>query len=249
MIIDVHTHIWGGEYENSTRQLLRACEMFGISKLHCSGLKSHYPDEAEVGRLNADVHRFMKEQPGMVEGYCYVNPAHSNALDVLKQGIEEYGMAGMKLWVATFCDDPRVYPLVEKCIEANIPILIHSFHKAVGQLEFETTGIEVANLAKRYPNAKLLMAHFGGNCYHGIKATQGLPNIWHDFSGTPFRRDDVDYAVERVGVERIVFGSDMPITYLVNFGQVEEADLTAEQKDRIYYKNALELFDPNYKVG
>jgi predicted TIM-barrel fold metal-dependent hydrolase len=223
--------------------------MFGISKLHVSGLKSHYPDEAEVDSLNADVYRFMKEQPGMVSGYCYVSPAHSNALDVLKRGIEVYGMNGMKLWVATYCDDPRVFPLVETCIESNIPILIHSFHKAVGQLQYETTGIHVANLAKRYPNAKLLMAHFGGNCYHGIKAVRDCRNVWHDFSGSPFRRDDVDYAVERVGVDRIVFGSDMPITYLVNFGQVEEADLTQEEKERIYYKNALQLFDPGFKVG
>lgn len=249
MIIDAHTHIWGGDYDGSVRVLLRACDMFGISRLHVSGLKSHDPDEAEVAALNKDVYRFMNEQPGLVEGYCYVNPAHSNAVDVLKRGIEQYGMSGMKLWVATFCDDPRVFPLVELCIEANIPILIHSFHKAVGQLPFETTGVHVADLANRYPQAKLLMAHFGGNCYHGLKAVRDCPNVWHDFSGSPFRRDDLDYAVEQVGAERIVFGSDMPITYVVNYGQVEEAELTSEQRERIYYKNALELFDRSFKVG
>lgn len=248
MIIDAHTHIWGGDYNNSTRELLRASELFGISKLHVSGLKSHYPDEAEVAELNADVFRFMKEQPGFAEGYCYINPRHSNAMDVLKRGVEQYGMSGMKLWVATYCDDPLVFPLVEKCIEYNIPILIHSFHKAVDQLPYETTGVHVARLADRYPNAKLLMAHFGGNCYHGIRALRGYRNVWHDFSGSPFRRDDVDYAVERVGADRIVFGSDMPITYLVNYGQVEEADLTEEQREMIYSKNALQLFDRSYRV-
>jgi hypothetical protein len=65
MIIDVHTHIWGGDYENSTRQLLEASRRYGISKLYVSGLKSHYPDEAEIESLNADVHRFMKEHPGL----------------------------------------------------------------------------------------------------------------------------------------------------------------------------------------
>jgi len=243
MIIDAHTHIWGGRYDESTRTLLRACERFGISKLYVSGLRSHDPDESEIASLNADVYRFMREQPDVAEGYCYVNPAHPDALSVLKRGIEQYGMSGMKLWVATFCDDPRVFPLVEQCIEYRIPILIHSFHKTVGQLPYETTGIHVANLAERYPEAKLLMAHFGGNCYHGIKAVRDYPNVWHDFSGSPFRRDDLDYAVEQVGADRIVFGSDMPITYLVNYGQVEEAELTAEQRELIYYKNAIRLFD------
>ncbi|RKN72416.1 amidohydrolase family protein [Paenibacillus ginsengarvi] len=249
MIIDAHTHIWGDRYDESVSELLRACELFGISKLHVSGLKSHYPGEEEVAALNRDVYRFMREQPELVEGYCYVNPAHANAEQVLRHGIEQYGMSGMKLWVATYCDDPRVYPLVEICIEAGIPILIHSFYKTVGQLAYETTGVHVANLAERYPQAKLLMAHFGGNCYHGIKAVRGYRNVWHDFSGSPFRRDDLDYAVERVGADRIVYGSDMPITYLVNYGQVLEADLTQEQKDRIMYRNALELFDRSFRLA
>ena len=88
-------------------------------------------------------------------GFCYINPVQDNCIDVLRKGIEEYGMEGMKLWVANYCDDPRVFPLVEKCIDYNIPILVHSFHKAVGQLEFETTGIHTANLAQRYPKQEL----------------------------------------------------------------------------------------------
>jgi predicted TIM-barrel fold metal-dependent hydrolase len=47
--------------------------------------------------------------------------------------------------------------------------------------------------------------------------------------------------VEQLGAERILFGSDMPGSYLVNVGQVEEANLTHEQKDLIYYKNALRM--------
>jgi uncharacterized protein len=249
MIIDAHAHIWGGSYDESTRILLRACEQFNISKLHVSGLLNYYSDQAEIQMLNGDVNRFMKEQPGLVEGYCYVNPSNPNALEVLNRGIEEYGMSGMKLWVATYCDDPSVFPLVEQCIHYNIPILIHAFQKTIGQLEHESTGVNVAGLAARYPEAKLLMAHFGGNGYHGIKAVRDYPNVWADFSGTFFRRDELDYAIRQIGAERIVFGSDITITYLVNVGQVEEAELTPEQKDRIYYKNALKLFDRKQQLS
>jgi predicted TIM-barrel fold metal-dependent hydrolase len=249
MIIDAHAHVWGDQYNESTRILLQACEQYNISKLYVSGLKSHYPDASEIAMLNNDVNRFMKEQPGLVEGYCYINPNHDNALDVLKQGIDEFGMSGMKLWVATLCDDPLVYPLVEQCADYNVPILIHSFHKAVGQLEHESTGVHVARLANRYPEAKFLMAHFGGNGYHGIKAIRDCLNVWSDFSGTYFRRDEVDYAIRQIGVDRIVFGSDITITYLVNVGQVEEAELTPEQKQMIYYHNAIKLFDRKIIVG
>jgi predicted TIM-barrel fold metal-dependent hydrolase len=244
MIIDAHSHIAVGLYDETTRRLLENSERYGISKFHVSGMKGHYPDETDIAACNADVYRFMKEQPGLVEGYCYINPVHSNASDVLQRGIEQYGMVGMKLLVSTFCDDPRVFPLIEQCIAYNIPILMHTWQKTVGQLPYESTGVHVARLAEQYPQSKLLMAHFGGNCYHGVKAVRDFPNVSLDFCGSMFRRDELDYAVEQIGAERILFGTDLPyITFLVNYGQVEEANLTPEQRELIYYKNALKLFD------
>ena len=243
MIIDVHAHIWGNNYEQDKYDIMKACELYGVSQVYVSGLKSHIPDEQEIKELNSEVYKFMKEEEGIIKGYCYVNPSHSNSLDVLKQGIEEYGMSGMKLWVSTFCDDPRVFPLVEQCIEYNVPILIHAFHKAVGQLKYESYSWNVANLARKYPEAKIIMAHMAANCYTGLKSIKDLKNVWVDFSGTIIRGDDILYAKKAIGVERILFGTDMPgASTLICLGQVEEADLSSEEKELIYYKNALALF-------
>ncbi len=74
-------------------------------------------------------------------------PATPTALDVLRHGVEDCGMSGMKLWVATFCDDPLVFPLVEQCIRYRVPVLIHTFYKQVGQLPYESLGGNVAALA------------------------------------------------------------------------------------------------------
>src|SRR5690554_3484111 len=151
MIIDIHAHIWAGKYESDKQEIVQACEQYNISKVYVSALKSYYSDEAEIEELNYEVGKFIKEQPNIIGGFCYVNPSNNDALDVLKKGIEEQSMEGMKLWVATYCDHPRVFPLVEQCIEYNIPILIHAFHKAVGQLDDESVGSHVANLARKYP--------------------------------------------------------------------------------------------------
>lgn len=243
LLIDVHAHIWGNNYEQDKRDIMKACELYGVSRVYVSGLKSHIPDEEEVRELNFEVYKFMKEESDIIRGYCYVNPRHTNSLDVLKQGIEEYGMVGMKLWVSTFCDDPRVFPLVERCIECDIPILIHAFHKSVGQLQYESRSWNVANLARRYPEAKIIMAHLAANCYTGLKPIENMKNVYVDFSGTIIRGDDLLYAKKAVGVERILFGSDMPgASTLICIGQVEEADFTPGEKECIYYKNALKLF-------
>lgn len=241
MIIDIHAHIWGGRYKINKEEIKKAARLFDISRVYVSGLRGHYPDKDEIRELNDEVHKFILEEPELIGGFCYINPAHDNSLDVLKRGVEEQSMEGVKFWVATYCDDPRCNKIVEKAIDYNIPVLVHSFKKYKGQLEFETTGIQTANLANRYPEARIIMAHLGGNAYEGLKPIKNCPNVWSDISGSYFRRDEVDYAVEQIGVERILFGTDMVGSYLVNFGQVEEADLTDEEKEMIYSKNALKV--------
>jgi len=243
MLIDIHAHIWQGHYNENKEEIMKACELYEISKVYISGLNTYFPDETEISELNQEVHKFMHEQPDKIGGFCYVNPINKNCLDVLKKGIDEFGMSGMKLWVATFCDDPIVYPLVEKCIDYRIPILIHAFHKAFDQLPYETLGENVGRLAEKYPESKLIMAHLGANCYNGIKPIQKYTNVSADISGSIFRRDDVDYAVKHLGAERVLFGTDMIGSFLVSYGQIMEADLSEAQKDLIYYKNALKLLD------
>ncbi len=243
MLIDVHAHIWKGTYRQNREELLKAAALYDITKIYVSGLGGVYPDKDEIDELNLEVYKFMAENKNSIEGYCYVNPANANSLAVLKNGVEKYGMAGMKLWVATLCDHPSVFPLVEKCIDYRIPMLIHAFHKAIGQLEYESLGTNVAKLAERYPEAKIIMAHLGGNCYNGIKPIRNCKNVYVDISGSLFRRDELDYTVKQLGHERILFGTDMIGSFLVNLGQVEEADLTRDQKAMIFYNNALRIFD------
>ena len=249
MKIDIHTHLWQGRYEENKADIVKACHKYGIDKIYLSSLGNLYPDLDEIAELNQETARFMREQPKLVGGFCYVNPKNPDALDVLKRGIEEYGMSGMKLWVATFCDDPLVYPLVEKCIDYRIPILIHTFYKAVGQLEFETLGENVRNLAMRYPDAKLIMAHIGANCYLSLKCIRDCPNVVTDISGSLYRRDDLDYTKKLLGADRILFGSDMPdANLLVSLGQMEEAGFTDEEKDLIYCQNAIKILNPDGKI-
>jgi predicted TIM-barrel fold metal-dependent hydrolase len=152
------------------------------------------------------------------------------------------GMIGMKLWIATFCDDPLNYRFIEKCIDYDIPILLHAWRKTVGQRACESTPERVANIAKRYPEGTFIMAHIAGNCYYGVKPVLDCENVYIDFCGSVFRADDLEYAVELVGAKRILFGTDMPGSYLVSEGQVWEANISEEEKEMIMWKNTARLF-------
>ena len=185
----------------------------------------------------------MKEQPDLIKGYCYLNPRNPEALSELRTCVEDRGFCGVKLWTSTFCDDPLVNPIAEQCIRYDIPILIHCFYKAVDQLPYETLGQNVANLARRYPEARLLMAHIGANCVRELRPVKNCPNVCADFSGSINHADDLTYAVKILGADRVLFGTDMPdIDFAISYSQVLEADLTNAQKAQIFGGNAQKLF-------
>ena len=246
MIIDIHAHIWGSRVESDKANILTAMDRYGIDRVYVSGLRSKVSDEAEIAFLNAAVAQYIQEQPERIGGAVYINPTHSNTLDVVKRAIEEQGFEMIKCWCCTFADDPSVDPVMEYAESAGVPVLFHSFKKSTVQVENESTGIHVANIARRHPKTKILMAHFGGSAYDGIPAVRDLPNVWCDMCGTPFMGEEMNYAEEFLGAERILFGTDN--AFLSNIGQVLGAGFTKEQQDLIFYKNAQKILDKNFRL-
>lgn len=236
------------DFQRDKQVILQAMERYQVEKTYVSALGGYVPNPEEVEGLNRAVAEFVREQPGRIGGYVYVSPEHANAQDVVRRGVEDAGMEGVKLWVSALCDDPCVNPVMEQAIGYGVPVLIHSFYKAYGQLPHESIGWNVANIARRYPEAKIIMAHLGGNCYDGIPAIRDCPNVWCDFSGSLFRGDELDYAVSFLGAERLLFGTDMPHFFLDSFGQVLEADLTEYQRELIFWRNAAKIFDTQVKL-
>lgn len=246
MIIDIHAHIWGSRVEWDKATILTAMDRYGIDRVYVSGLQSKESDEAEVAFLNDAVAQYIREQPERIGGAVYINPTHSNTLDVVKRAIEEQGFEMIKLWCCTFADDSSVDPVMEYAEQAGVPVLFHSFKKSTVQVKNETTGVHVANIARRHPKAKILMAHFGGSAYHGVPAVRDLPNVWCDMCGTPYMGEELDYAKEFLGAERVLYGSDN--AFLSNIGQVMGADLTEEERELVFYKNARKLLDRNFRL-
>ena len=249
MIIDIHAHVWGQTQERielSKQQLLKSAASFGVDRIYISGLCSFFSDEAEIDYLNTEVAKFMAEEPALIGGAVYLNPKNKNVMDVLKRATQEQGFEMIKLWCCTHADDPSVDPIMEYAEENGIPVLFHVFKKSTKQVPNETTGIHMANLARRHPKTKILMAHLGGSSYDGIPTIRDLKNVWCDQSGSIYHGDDMNYALEYLGTERILFGTDN--VYLQNIGQVLGADLTDEQRDMIFYKNAQKLLDRSFRL-
>ena len=96
--------------------------------------------------------------------------------------------------------------------------------------------------ADKYPNMNLIIAHLNSMEHIAAMETAKHGNIYTDTSaGGSGLNNVIEYAVSRVGSEKILFGTD---TYACSYAypRIALADLPQEDKENILFKNALRLF-------
>jgi len=240
-IVDFHTHIWGDRSDRDADTLMRMIDRYDLAWIGVSALVGgQQPTSRDVRSANDTVAAFVRRAPKRIEGFGYLNPRHGPAaVDELKRCVERHGFGFVKLWVSAHADEPCVFPIIERCIDLEVAVLQHAFCKATGLLEHESTPQHVANLARRYPEARIVMAHMGADFTFGCNAIRDCPNVRTDMSGTYCETGMIDYALRVLGAERIVFGTDAPgASFLNNLHKVLDAPLTTEQKRLIFHDNA-----------
>jgi len=246
-IIDAHSHLHHHsrtDWAQADRRLIDAADKLGIDQLCCSILTPRRPASAEGFReCNQWVSEAIKRFPGRVLGYCYVNPGHQRqALEEIRRRIDE-GFIGVKLYNEYRCTDPVVFPVIELAISLGVPILHHAGHSHyfVPEQPHISDGGHLAELARRYPEAKLICAHIcgGGDWEWTIKALRHARTVSLDLSGSVTDDGVVEMAARNLGPERLLFACDMSMTASV--GRLRAADLDLHDKAKILGANMIRL--------
>lgn len=243
MLIDVHAHLWADDPARDRETVRALCRRYDIRRVFISTLdgERYYPDAEDIRLANDTTLAFMREAPGLVEGMAYLNPRNADSVAEATRCLDA-GMRGIKLWVATLCDDPLVDPIATLAIRRDVPVLMHTFYKATGLLDRESRALHARSLALRHPRLRILMAHVGANVYDAARCIRDCPNVVVDISGSFFRGDDLAYTLELLGADRVLFGSDMPGSFESCFGQVAGAGLDASDHEKICWRNAQAYF-------
>src|SRR5262249_42299240 len=114
--------------------------------------------------------------------------------------------------------------------------------KAFEQGPGESTPAEIADLARRFPEVTIVMAHLTGDQERGVLDIRDCPNVLIDTSGGQPDAGLVEYAVKKLGAERVIYGSDWPIRDLaVQVARVTGASISASDKDTILSGNARRI--------
>ena len=99
----------------------------------------------------------------------------------------------------------------------------------------------MASLAEQVPEARLIAGHIGGggDWEWTIKAVRDAGTVYFDTSGTVIDAGMVDFAVSELGVDRLLFATDMSLPEGV--GKILAARLSDSARKKIFAGNAERL--------
>ena len=252
-VISWHEHVFQTEPgvldEHHCDMFVDGSKRLGFDKILCSlplPADPKCPPEDFICANNV-VKIAMDRYPGFIEGMAFVNPGYfREASNEVRRCVEDLGMRGVKLYHHYFIDDPAVFPLIETCIDLDVPILMHAgkacnfnYHMEQPRL---SGGVEFANVAKRYPEATFLQGHIGGGGdwqWH-LNVLEDVPNVYLDISGSVYDSPMIEHCVKQLGAERLLFATDESLFSSV--GKILGANITEQEKKTILEGTAFKRF-------
>ncbi|HEY5553240.1 MAG TPA: amidohydrolase family protein, partial [Opitutaceae bacterium] len=202
------------------------------------------PTEEQLRRINDDTYWLMRRHPGVVTGFCHLNPTlGERAVRRETERCVARGFRGLKLEIANNARDACMAPLMREAARHGIPVLQHAWSMTkIRQRSFHTDPEDVATLARRWPGVRIIMAHLTGCGVRGVLAVKPFANVVVDTSGAAPEAGIVEFAVEQLGAGRVLYGSDVPIRdFGVALARITGSRIDAAAKQRILHDNAREL--------
>lgn len=213
----------------------------GVSKGILSSQRSLSPKPEEFIAGNREVARYVEKYKGKFIGSCVVNPLF------IEEALREI----------EYCHDQLGFVWVGELVNYMIPYeySVREFELLVGKvtslnmvLALHTEQGEMEYIAQKFPDATIAFAHFGDDheyedIFKRIDLVAKNPNYYLDTSGYGHDRVGVlEYAVDKIGPDRVLFGSDFSINDPSTvIARIKNSFLTNEQKQKIFSGNLESL--------
>ena len=232
VVNDAHVHIGQSSdivAEIDLRVLLNFKQLHGIHKMLIMG--SDVNPELD----NAVVNQLVHSNKDMYGLHWWIYGRNEVLLDKKLIGVKYHGVYN-KLPVTSI--NPKQLEALDK--HESI-LLVHCGRYLEGDIKSHSSYLHGLEVARQYPNIKVILAHMGGTdttvCKKAITHARGLYNVWFDTSGitTP---SIIEYACEHIPYTRILFGSDLPwCSFNAMYFTVMDAQIDEDIKKAIMHHN------------
>jgi hypothetical protein len=248
-IIDSHIHARINA-KPSIETILGFSEHCQIDRLVILGdvLKfGFFPSPDQIKQINNHSIDLIKRYPEKLYGLCFLSPEHPSVFieEEIKR-CKKAGLIGIKLEASVNCRDHRLTPLMQTASDLSLPVLHHSWYKTDKINPAESDPADIAYLAARFPNVTIIMAHLTAVGIRGVFDIQKHKNVYVDTSGAQPFSGAIEFAVDYLGADRILYGSDAHYRdFTAQLGRIYGANITDEEREKILYSNAKKILFSN----
>lgn len=208
---------------------------------------------------NDEVAELCARSEGGLIGFASVDPWKGRSAIRELERCHDLGLRGLKLQPITqafWLNDKRFDPLWATCQELGFPLLVHTGTTGIGagtpggrglQLKYGQPMPAVDDVAARFPDLRIVAAHFGWPWHLDLLAiARHKANVFIDLSGWAPRylpAEVIQYC-RSVIPDQFIFGSDFPLLspdrWLREFAEI---DLKPGVREKVLYGNACRLLD------
>lgn len=184
---------------------------------------------------------------GAIIGFGSVHPFAPDALPELER-MKELGIRGVKFhphYQRFATDDLAVFPIYRKAASLGFITVFHAGHDLAFADSDVASPLAIARALPQFDGAPVVAAHMGGCLCWGDAGRHlaGLP-VYFDtsFSHSHIPVPEALRLIEKHGVERILFGTDLPWSGITNeLGFIQSLGLTEQETQQILGLNATKL--------
>ena len=263
MLIDTHTHcfpdalapkainVLSGESkqlahtDGTLSGLISSMDEYGVDKSFVLNIATNPHQQENVNKFAAAINNYK----GRIISFGSITPDCPDKKSAAKQ-IKESGLYGIKLhpdfMSHDFADD-AFSEVLSACAEYDLTVIIHAGLDFVSLDHVHATPEMIASVCDKFPSLRLVCAHFGANfMYEKSAELLSTKNIWIDTAYSS-HVNDVKGAKKVFAAfdnDRIMFATDSPWeTPADTMAFIDKLGLSAEQKEKLFYKNAEGLID------
>ena len=190
--------------------------------------------------------------PGRILPFAVVNPAAGHEALAEAERCVEQGALGLGELIADgqgfSLEDDTMIPLMAWATERRLPILLHASEPVGHQYNGKggTTPDVVYRFVGRYPEALLILAHWGGGLpFYELmpEVHRSFAHVYYDTAASPYLyRNAIFSMLAPLVGDKILFGTDFPLIAQKRFLlRVRRAGLSSEDLVKILGDNAIRL--------
>lgn len=266
MIIDFHTHCFSEQVVASAIGLLEArsgiktngggtpAQLKDTMRQHGTDVSVVLPVATKPSQV-ATINRWaLEETDEKLIFFGAFHPEDPYFYEHL-QWVKQNGFAGVKFhpdYQGCYADEPRMFPLYEAIRDSGLILSLHAGLDNVYPFPVHCTPLMIRKIIDNVPGLTLIASHMGSHVlWRDAEELLFGRQLFVDTSYTQYALSpqDMERMIKKHGAENVLFGTDSPWKDADDeVRRIRALALTADDIDKILYKNALRLLGSRVPV-